>query len=211
MTAFPHFYPILDLTTLQRRGCTLRESAVAMIEGGARIIQLRLKGNPSQRHLEDADGVSELCRRHGVIWIVNDRADIALLTGAGLHVGQDDMPAATARGLLGETAIVGLSTHNASQMRSATLEPVDYVAIGPIFATASKENPDAQVGLDGIAQVRMLTNLPLIAIGGINRENVEGVLDSGADSVAVIADLFPDPCDPSILRQRVRDWTRITG
>jgi thiamine-phosphate pyrophosphorylase len=189
----------------------MRESAAAMIEGGARILQLRLKGNPSQKHLEDADNVAEICRRHGVIWIVNDRADLALLTGAGLHIGQDDMPASTARGLMGDTAIVGLSTHNASQMRAATLEPVDYVAIGPIFSTMSKERPDPDVGLEGIAQVRMLTNLPMIAIGGITRENVESVLDAGADSVAVIADLYPDPCDPASLRQRVRDWTRMTG
>ena len=211
MTAFPRFYPILDVVTLQRRGCTMRESAAAMIDGGARIIQLRLKGNPSQKQLEDADGVAELCRRHGVIWIVNDRADIALLTGAGLHLGQDDMPAATARGLLGETAIIGLSTHNASQMRAATLEPVDYVAIGPLFSTASKEKPDPEVGLEGLAQVRMLTNLPVVAIGGITRDNVESVVDAGADSVAVIGDLYPDPCDPQILRQRVRDWMRLTG
>ena len=211
MSTFPRFYPILDAVTLQRRGCTMPESAVAMIEGGSRIIQLRLKSNPTQRNLEDADKVAEQCRRHGVIWIVNDRADIALLTCAGLHLGQDDMPASTARGLLGETAIIGLSTHNASQMRAATLEPVDYVAIGPVFATVSKEQPDPEVGLDGIAQVRMLTNLPMIAIGGITRDNVESVLDAGADSVAVIGDLYPDPCDPSTLRQRVRDWMRITG
>ena len=211
MTAFPRFYPILDVPTLQRRGCTLPESAVAIIEGGARILQLRLKGNPTQRNLEDADKVAEQCRRHGVIWIVNDRADIALLTSAGLHIGQDDMPAATARGLMRDSAIIGLSTHNASQMRAATLEPIDYVAIGPIFSTMSKEKPDPEVGLEGLVQVRMLTNLPVIAIGGITRENVESVLDAGADSVAVIGDLYPDPCDPSTLRQRVRDWTRMTG
>lgn len=187
------------------------ELAVAMIEGGSRVIQLRLKSNPTQRNLEDADKVAEQCRRHGVIWIVNDRADIALLTGAGLHLGQDDLPAATARGLMGEMAIIGLSTHNASQMRAATLEPVDYVAIGPVFATASKDQPDPEVGLEGITQVRMLTNLPMIAIGGITRDNAESVLDAGADSVAVIGDLYPDPCDPSTLRQRVRDWIRITG
>ncbi|HZO53996.1 MAG TPA: thiamine phosphate synthase [Bryobacteraceae bacterium] len=211
MTAFPRFYPILDVVTLHRRGCTMPESAVAMIEGGSRVIQLRLKSNPTQRNLEDADKVAEQCRRHGVIWIVNDRADIALLTGAGLHLGQDDLPAATARGLMGEMAIIGLSTHNASQMRAATLEPVDYVAIGPVFATASKDQPDPEVGLEGITQVRMLTNLPMIAIGGITRDNVESVLDAGADSVAVIGDIYPDPCDPSTLRQRVRDWIRITG
>ena len=211
MTAFPRFYPILDVVTLHRRGCTMPESAVAMIEGGSRVIQLRLKSNPTQRNLEDADKVAEQCRRHGVIWIVNDRADIALLTGAGLHLGQDDLPAATARGLMGEMAIIGLSTHNASQMRAATLEPVDYVAIGPVFATASKDQPDPEVGLEGITQVRMLTNLPMIAIGGITRDNAESVLDAGADSVAVIGDLYPDPCDPSTLRQRVRDWIRITG
>jgi len=211
MTAFPRLYPILDVTTLRRRGLTLREAAAAMIDGGARILQLRLKGNPSQRHLEDADSVSELCRRHGVIWIVNDRADLALLTAAGLHLGQDDMPAATARGLLGETAILGLSTHNPAQLRAATLEPVDYLAIGPLFPTASKDNPDPVVGLEGLAHVRQLTNLPLIAIGGITRDNAESVLDSGADSVAIIADLYPDPCDPSLLRQRIREWTRITG
>jgi len=211
MTMFPRFYPILDVATLQRRGCALRESAAAMIEGGTRAVQLRLKGNPSQRQLEDADNVAELCRRHGVLWIVNDRADLALLTGAGLHLGQEDMSASTARGLLGETAVVGVSTHNAAQMRAATLEPVDYVAIGPIFATISKENPDPEVGTEGLAQVRMLTNLPVVAIGGITRDNAEIVLDAGADSVAVIGDLYPDPCDPSIIRQRVRDWMRITG
>lgn len=211
MTPFPRFYPILDTAVLRRRGCTLREAAAAAIEGGARILQLRIKDNPSQKLLDDACSVSELCRRYGILWIVNDRADLALLTDAGLHAGQEDLPAAAARGLIGDGPILGLSTHNPAQMRAATLEPVDYTAIGPVFATTSKETPDPAVGLEGIAQVRMLTNLPLIAIGGITRASAADVLRAGADSVAIIGDLYPDTCDAASLRQRVREWIRITG
>lgn len=211
MTPFPRFYPILDAAILRRRGCSLRDAAAAMIEGGARILQLRVKDNPSQKLFDEACAISDLCRRYGILWIVNDRADLALLTGAGLHVGQDDLPAAAARTLIGDGPVLGLSTHNPSQMRAATLEPVDYAAIGPVYATTSKENPDPSVGLEGIAQVRMLTNLPLIAIGGITRATAGDVLRAGADSAAIIGDLYPGLCDAASLRQRVREWLRITG
>jgi thiamine-phosphate pyrophosphorylase len=194
--------------------------AEALIEGGARILQLRHKGDYTRTVFEEAVRVAELCRAGGVPLIIDDRADIALLLGAGVHVGQDDLPAADARRLLGPGRTIGLSTHDLRQFEAALAEPVDYIAIGPVFPTQSKANPDAVVGLEGVAQallpaaprlVSALARPPLVAIGGITRANAASVLAAGADAIAVIRDILPDNCTRRNLRARMEEWQRLVG
>jgi Thiamine monophosphate synthase len=152
-----------------------------------------------------------LCKQAAVPLIINDRADIAQLLGAGLHLGQEDLPPAAARRLMGASACLGFSTHNAAQLTAAAGEPVDYLAIGPLFATQSKLNPDPVVGVGRLRDLRRLTGKPLVAIGGITRENALAVLEAGADSVAVIGDLIPEDCSIESIRERFHDWQRRIG
>jgi len=147
-----------------------------------------------------------MCADAGALFVINDRADMAMMLDCGLHVGQDDLPPAAARGLIGAGRVLGFSTHNEEQFRIAEVEPVDYIAIGPIFGTASKLNPDPEVGLDKLRRRRTLTKKPLVAIGGITRATVRDVLAAGADSVAIIGDLYPDPCAPEDLKIRAQEW-----
>ena len=205
----PRLYPILDTATLARLGCPVEAAAEAMLAGGARILQLRHKGHFSRRVFEQAEQVAAACRRAGALFIVNDRADIALLLDAGLHVGQDDLQPRDARRLLGPQRLLGFSTHNEAQFVAALAEPADYLAFGPIFPTASKEHPDPVVGLDLLRRVRPRTDRPLVAIGGLTRYNALEVLAAGADSVAIIGDLYPEPCTPETLRARMEEWQRF--
>jgi thiamine-phosphate pyrophosphorylase len=207
----PRLYPILDTGALERRGLALVETAAAMIEGGARILQIRHKMLWSGRVFDDAREVAALCRQAGATLIVNDRADIAKLLGAGLHVGQDDLAPTDARALLGDEAVIGYSTHNAAQLRDAAAEPVDYIALGPIFGTTSKQNPDPAVGIDELRRCRALVEKPLVGIGGITRENARAVFEAGADAVAVIADLLPESAAAADVRQRIEEWRGIAG
>ena len=211
MKTLPRLYPILDTGALERRGLGLVETAAAMIEGGARILQIRHKMLWSGRVFDDAREVAALCRQAGATLIVNDRADIAKLLGAGLHVGQDDLAPTDARALLGDEAVIGYSTHNAAQLRDAAAEPVDYIALGPIFGTTSKQNPDPAVGIDELRRCRALVEKPLVGIGGITRENARAVFDAGADAVAVIADLLPTGAAAADVRQRIEEWRGIAG
>ncbi|MFY9725149.1 MAG: thiamine phosphate synthase [Bryobacteraceae bacterium] len=211
MNALPRLYPILDTGTLERRGLGLVEAAAAMLEGGARVLQIRHKGLWNGKALEAAREVASLCRQAGATLIVNDRADIAVLLAAGVHVGQDDLAPADVRALLGDGPLIGYSSHNAAQLRDAVAEPVDYLALGPIFSTSSKPNPDPVVGLDGLRRCRALVAKPLVAIGGITRENARAVFEAGADAVAVIADLLPASAAAADLRQRIEEWRSITG
>ncbi len=211
MKTLPRLYPILDTGALERRGLALVETAAAMIEGGARILQIRHKMLWSGRVFDDAREVAALCRQAGATLIVNDRADIAKLLGAGLHVGQDDLAPTDARALLGDEAVIGYSTHNAAQLRDAAAEPVDYIALGPIFGTTSKQNPDPAVGIDELRRCRALVEKPLVGIGGITRENARAVFDAGADAVAVIADLLPTGAAAADVRQRIEEWRGIAG
>ena len=142
---------------------------------------------------------------------MNDRADFAKLLGAALHLGQDDLAPADARKILPAGSIIGFSTHNREQLRAGDAEPVDYLAIGPIFATGSKQNPDPVVGLPELRSLRLLTKKPLVAIGGITRETAESVLDAGADSLAVIGDLYPQSLNKSELRKRAEEWLAISS
>jgi thiamine-phosphate pyrophosphorylase len=201
----PRVYPILDTETLARRGCPPETAALALLEGGARVLQFRHKGHYSRSVFEQAERVAAHCRAAGVPLIVDDRADIALLLDAGLHLGQSDLPPRDARRLLGPARILGFSTHNPQQLAAALAEPIDYLAFGPIFPTRSKENPDPVVGLTSLQETSKGAG-PLVAIGGITRDNALDVLAAGADSVAVIHDILPETCTFSTLRARMEEW-----
>lgn len=203
----PRLYPILDTASLARRDCAVEAAAAAMLEGGARILQFRHKGHYSRTVFEEAERVAELCRRAGARFVIDDRADIALLLDAGLHVGQDDLPPRDGRRLLGLGRLLGFSMHSAAQFAAALAEPVDYLAFGPIFPTASKENPDPVVGFETLRQLR--ADRPLVAIGGIRRANALEVLAAGAGSVAVINDLLPETCTFETLRARMEEWQQL--
>ena len=213
MISLPAFYPILDTGVAARHGIGSVTAARQLLDSGVRILQVRHKGFLSREILETIERISQMCRDAGALFVVNDRADIARLTGAALHLGQDDLPPSAARKITGPDLIIGFSTHNEKQLRAAASEPVDYLALGPIFGTATKENPDPVVGLEELRRLRPLTGRPLVAIGGITRANAGAVLDAGADSVAVIGDLFPGDLFPEEgnLRARAAEWLAVTS
>jgi thiamine-phosphate pyrophosphorylase len=202
-------YPILDSDTLARHGLSHESAAAAFLEGGAGILQIRHKQHWSRAAYEAARGVARLCREAGAALIVNDRADIALLLEAGLHVGQDDLSPRDARALLGSSATIGFSSHNAPQLAAAGGEPVDYVAFGPVFGTASKHHPDPVVGVEELRRLRPLIEKPLVAVGGITLANALDVLRAGADSLAMIAGLIPTSPTARSLRQRMEQWQQL--
>ena len=187
----PIIYPITDRHV---SGLSHFEQAKRLIDGGARFIQLREKMGSSREFFDTAVQTIEYAIAHRASIIINDRVDIALTANAaGVHLGQDDMPPAKARLLLGAKAIIGYSTHTLEQARHAATLPVDYIAFGPVFATKTKVDPDAVVGLDGVRRVReAIGDIPLVAIGGIDIDNAEGVLSAGADSVAMISAIIAD-------------------
>ena len=191
---FPRLYAILDVDAAAARGFAPLPLLEAWLGAGVRLIQLRAKRLTAGPFLELADRVVSMARAAGAIVVINDRADVARMSGAdGVHVGQDDLTAAVARSLLGPEAIVGVSTHTDAQVDLAATAPVSYLAIGPVFATTTKERPDPVVGLEGVGRARIRTRaagLPLVAIGGITLENAGRVIDAGADAVAVIGDLL---------------------
>jgi thiamine-phosphate pyrophosphorylase len=203
-------YAILDVDVCVSRGLDSREVFHAWLDAGVRLIQLRAKQVASGPLLVLAEEFARDAGSVGATFIVNDRADIARLAGAaGVHVGQTDLAPADARLVVGETAIVGVSTHNDEQARLTMAQPVDYVAIGPLFSTSSKERPDPIVGLDGLRRARAIvaaSGRPLVAIGGITLERAKSVIDAGADSIAVISDLLVG--DP---RARAREFLRLLG
>jgi len=191
----PRLYVILDAALL-----TIPETEFAreLADTGVRLIQYRNKSAPSGKLLEKSKGLSEALRPRGVTLIVNDRTDVAILAGAsGVHVGQDDLAVEEARRLVRAERLVGVSTHNREQFQQAAATSADYIAVGPIFSTSSKANPDPVVGTEFISNVRPLTNNPIVAIGGITLERAAAVIEAGADSVAVIGDILraPDPAE----------------
>ena len=206
----PRVYPILDTESLDRCGIAMETAAAAFLEGGAGILQIRHKGHWTRDFFASARQVARLCRENGTLLIVDDRADFALLLEAGLHVGQDDLSPRDARKLLGTEATLGFSSHNMGQLVAAGGEPVDYVAIGPIFATASKRNPDPVVGVDELGRLRPMIDQPLVAIGGITMENAAGVWSAGADSLALIGALLPPSPTARALRERMEEWQALS-
>jgi thiamine-phosphate pyrophosphorylase len=183
------------LTDTHISGLSHAEQVELLSAGGATLIQLREKELPALEFYEQAKAAVDVAARRGVQLIVNDRVDVALAVGAhGVHLGQDDMPPEAARRLLGPTAIIGYSTHNIEQAMAATKLPIDYLAIGPIFATSTKTDTAPVLGLQGLRTVRRTVGaLPLVAIGGITSANAAAVIAAGADSVAVISAVLTDP------------------
>ena len=192
----PRFYAIIDPVLLSGTGDqAARVAAFAreLVKGGATLIQYRNKSGGGRQMLSEA---RELRRALGsqVRLIMNDRADLCLAAGFdGVHVGQEDLSPEGARAVVGDTLWVGVSTHSVEQVRKADQTSADYMAIGPVFPTHSKENPDPVVGLEGVRSARAATCKPLVAVGGITRLNCSSVIEAGADSVAVISDLLRDP------------------
>jgi thiamine-phosphate pyrophosphorylase len=167
--------------------------AEELVAGGCTLLQYRNKSGNARVILEQARALKELVG-DTVRLIMNDRADLCLAAEFdGLHVGQEDLSPESVRGIIGPQRWLGVSTHNAEQLREADLTSADYLAIGPVFATSSKEKPDPVVGLEGVRRARQLTRKPLVAIGGITRANAASVIGVGADSVAVISDLLREP------------------
>ena len=207
----PKFYPILDSVVAAARGYDPLEAAEQIISAGAGILQFRHKSFVTRETLATLERLAAMCREAGIPFVVNDRADLAVLVRAALHLGQDDLPPRAARRVTGADTVIGFSTHNEAQLRAAADEPVDYVALGPIFGTASKQNPDPVVGVAELRRLRPLTGRPLVAIGGITRENARGVVEAGADSVAVIGDLFPVADSSGGIRARIREWLDVLG
>lgn len=194
MLPLPRIYPITDI---RLSGVSHVEQVQKLIGGGAKMIQLRDKHTSPRELYEQAVECVRIAREHHVRIIINDRADIALAAKAdGVHLGQDDMPPERARFLLGKTAIIGFSTHCIEQAKLAVNLPIDYIAIGPIFATSTKQDPDPVVGLDGLAAVKgAIRDLPVVAIGGISEANLRSVFDAGADSAAMIGAVVSNPAE----------------
>ncbi len=192
MLLLPPLYAILDTELARRHGWAPADLGRAFLEGGARLIQIRAKDEPSGPFLELCDTLVALAAPFDASIVVNDRADLARLAGAaGVHVGQDDLPAARARAIVGPEAIVGVSTHTTDQLDAAMAEPITYVAVGPVFGTGTKDTGYAAVGLGFVERAfARARDLPVVAIGGISLDRAPQVLAAGARSVAVISDLL---------------------
>lgn len=206
----PRVYPIVDTASLERIGMDPAGFAEALLEGGARILQFRHKGGFTRAAWNSASRIAVLCANAAARFIVNDRADVALMLDAGVHVGQEDLPPSDVRKMLGLERWIGYSTHSEAQLLSGDGEPVDYLAFGPVFETRSKERPDPTVGITTLARFRALTSKPLVAIGGITLETAAQVLAAGADSVAIIGGLVPATPDRANVRERMEEWLRVT-
>jgi thiamine-phosphate pyrophosphorylase len=202
---FPRLYAIIDPTLLTSSELDL---AAALAESGVELIQYRNKTASSRQFFEISRQLSSALTPRGVRLIVNDRADIALLAGAGgVHVGQEDLSVADARTICGADRWVGVSTHTLEQVAAADSTSADYVAFGPIFPTATKKNPDPVVGTELLRQARRMTRKPLVAIGGITLARAAEVYRAGADSLAVIRDLISVP-NPAV---RAREYLDVAA
>jgi thiamine-phosphate pyrophosphorylase len=223
----PRLYAIADADVLRRRGVGLREFAMELRAAGVRLVQWRDKGGSPQKVLAGAEVLREVfeageglsaCQavkqpdmglRESVRLVMNDRADMAVLAGFwGVHVGQGDLAPEDARLVVGADRWVGVSTHTDEQVRGADLSCADYVAVGPVFATGTKVDAEPVIGLEGVRRARALTGKPIVAIGGITRENARSVVDAGADSVAVISGLL---CEGESVQKVAEDFLRILG
>jgi thiamine-phosphate pyrophosphorylase len=186
--ALPPLYVILDAALLPNDPVEFEKR---LMEAGARLFQYRNKTAPAREVLQASQALGITARQEGSSFVLNDRPDIARLAWAnGVHVGQDDLDVAEARAIVGSDAIVGISTHNIEQFKAAADTDADYIAVGPVFETRSKEKPDPVVGLELIREARKLTSKPIVAIGGITLERAAEVIAAGADSVAVISDIL---------------------
>ena len=188
----PRLYAILDASCFPD-AAALVAAGEELAAAGVTLIQYRNKSGNARQMLEHARDLKRVVGSR-VKLIMNDRADLALAAGFdGLHIGQDDLSPEAARRIIGPDRWLGVSTHNPEQIGQADKTDADYLAIGPVFATTSKANPDPVVGIDGVRRASELTRKTLVAIGGITRNNARSVIEAGADSVAVISDLIREP------------------
>jgi thiamine-phosphate pyrophosphorylase len=210
---FPRLYPILDEGVLSQRGLGVERFAAELRAAGVRLLQYRNKTGGPQEMLRNAAVIREVMVGSGCRLIMNDRADLAVLAEwGGVHVGQGDLSPEDAKAVVlrtmpthrmkqgrdewgtrivqGSDMLVGVSTHTEEQVRAAEVSCADYVAVGPVFATGTKLDAEAVIGLEGVRRARALTKKPIVAIGGITRANARSVIDAGADSVAVISALL---------------------
>jgi thiamine-phosphate pyrophosphorylase len=193
----PRLYVILNPAALPPKRNAV-DCAAELAEAGVRLLQYRNKTAPARELLETSRELAATLLPRGISFVVNDRPDVAALVGAtGVHVGQEDLGVESARRVVGVKKWVGVSTHNLEQFREAAASSADYVAVGPIFATSSKANPDPVVGVDFIRRARGLTDKPMVAIGGIGLDAAASIIEAGADSVAVISGILSavDPAD----------------
>jgi thiamine-phosphate pyrophosphorylase len=184
----PRLYVILDAALL-----TVPETECAhkLIDAGVRLLQYRNKGASARELFESSKRLSSLLISKGIVFVLNDRADVASSAEAsGVHVGQEDLGAGAARSLIGAGKLLGVSTHTLEQFKQAVATSADYVAVGPVFSTSTKANPDPAVGIEFIRRMRPLTDKPIVAVGGITLERALEVIQAGADSVAVISDIL---------------------
>lgn len=210
----PKFYPILDAGLLAVRGVEISFFADEMRAAGVEWMQYRNKQGSEAQMLRDAAALLALFADAPTRLILNDRVDLVAQSGFhGVHVGQQDLAPTAARGAVGATAILGVSTHTLEQIAAADATDCDYIAYGPIFATASKNHPDPVVGLEGLRAARRATSKPLVAIGGITRAHCRAVVDAGADSIAVISDLFPrqEPCGAGSIQKIAEEFLALLG
>jgi thiamine-phosphate pyrophosphorylase len=204
MIALPRLYAILDASLFPDTDA-LCTSAKELVAGGVTLLQYRNKSGNARQMLEQARELKKLAGA-SVKLIMNDRADLCLAAGFdGVHIGQDDLSPDGTRKVIGERLWLGVSTHNPEQVREGDKTSADYLAIGPVFSTSSKDKPDPVVGVEGVRRARALTRKPLVAIGGITRANSRSVIEAGADTVAVISDLIRDP------RKSAEEFLRILG
>jgi thiamine-phosphate pyrophosphorylase len=204
----PRLYAIVDFGCFagtENVTAELARFTDELLAGGATLIQYRNKQGDAREMLAQARELRRVCGTKARL-IMNDRADLCLAAAyEGVHVGQEDLSPEGARAIVGDRLWVGVSTHSIEQLRAADRSPSDYLAIGPVFATSSKEHPDPVVGLEGVKAARAATRKPLVAIGGITQANCHSVIDAGADAVAVISDLLQSP------RKSVEEFLRILG
>ncbi len=204
--ALPRLYAIIDAAQTGNRSTAAVSDA--LLAAGVKLIQYRDKQASSRVLYENSFELAARARQANAVLIVNDRADVARAVQAdGVHVGQDDLSVELVRRVLGAGRRIGCSTHHPDQVRDADRSSADYIALGPIFETQSKQQPDPVVGLEGLREARRLTRKPLVAIGGITLENVRAVIEAGADSVAVISDLLK----PDDIESRARDFLKLLG
>jgi thiamine-phosphate pyrophosphorylase len=201
----PRLYVILDaaLLTVPETEC-----AEKLADAGVRLLQYRNKRASARELFESSKRLSALLIPQVVTFVVNNRADVASAAEAsGVHVGQDDLGVEAARSVIGVGKLLGVSTHNFEQFKDAAATSADYVAVGPVFSTSTKANPDPVIGIEFIRQIRSLTDKPIVAIGGITLERAAEVIHAGADSVAVISDILLAP-DPG---RRARQYIELLG
>ena len=197
MISLPRLYPIVDAACFSNT-TEIIDFASELFAAGCTLLQYRNKMGDARVMLEQARDLQTQSRAKvpapHLRLIMNDRVDLALLAEFdGVHMGQDDLSPESVRKIIGPDRWMGVSTHNPEQLKLADRTSADYLAIGPVFSTSSKERPDPVVGIEGVRRARQLTRKPLVAIGGITRANAASVIEAGADSVAVIADLVHGP------------------